>query len=176
MSTIKTKELTQHAIYEASRKNVEVTIEKDVHTLSVTIHARTGTHKSSHTFAAFEIMTSSLDAEELFAEQIKIMVEKLTANPESRINELESELRTYKDAVKQLAFELEMSATKQTAIRADKIRKFALQQAARYVMDFGIPKTGADLVRLCKEIEELKTTKDQAIADVLKVMDEGFKK
>jgi hypothetical protein len=90
------------------------------------------------------------------------------------ISRLEDELRAYKDAVRQLSFDLEMSKSNSTAIRVDEIRKMALVQAARYVMDFGVPKSGAELERLCKEIEGLKTTKDAAIQSALQQMQEAF--
>jgi hypothetical protein len=52
----------------------------------------------------------------------------------------------------------------------------ALAQASRYVMDFGVPKSGSELERLCKEIEGLKTTKDAAIQAALQKMQETFGK
>jgi len=41
-------------------------------------------------------------------------------------------------------------------------------------MDFGVPRSGAELERLCKEIEGLKTTKDLAISEALQKMQEAF--
>jgi hypothetical protein len=76
--------------------------------------------------------------------------------------------------VKQLSFDLEMSQTMSTSIRVEEIRNMALAQASRYVMDFGVPKSGSELERLCKEIKELKTTKDLAISEALQKMQEAF--
>lgn len=161
------------AIHEANKRHVEIRIENDIHTDHTTIHANTGTEKISYVFSRFALKVAESPEEEI-VKQIEIMTKKLTSRPDSRIQDLEAELRTYKDAVKQLSFDLEMSQTKSTAIKVDEIRKVALAQASRYVMDFGVPKSGAELERLCKEIEGLKTTKDAAMEAASKKMQEAF--
>ena len=168
-------DLIHLAIHEASKRHVEIRIERDANGFMTYIHANTGTDKISRSFSNFELMTHE-NPEEAITTAIKDMTIKLTSQPKSRIADLESELRTYKDAVKQLSFDLEMSQTKSTAIRVGEIRKIALAQAARYVMDFGVPKSGSELERLCKEIEGLKTTKDAAIQAALQKMQETFGK
>jgi hypothetical protein len=166
-------DLIHLAIYEAKKRHVEIRIVRDTDSSMTHIHAHTGTEKISRSFSSFELMTH-WSPEEAIVDAIKDMTKKLTSRPESRITDLEAELRTYKDAVKQLSFDLEMSRTKSTAIKVDEIRKMALAQASRYVMDFGVPKSGSELERLCKEIEGLKTTKDAAIQSALKKMQETF--
>ena len=168
-------DLIHLAIHEAKKQHVEVRIERDTSSHMTYIHAHTGTEKISMSFSSFELMTH-WSPEEAIVGAIKDMTKKLTSRPESRIANLEAELRTYKDAVKQLSFDLEMSRTKSTAIKVDEIRKLALAQASRHVMDFGVPKSGSELERLCKEIEGLKTTKDAAIQSALKKMQETFGK
>jgi hypothetical protein len=166
-------DLIHLAIHEANKRHVEIRVEQDANSFTTHIHANTGTDKLSVSFSSFELMTHE-NPEEVITAAIKDMTIKLTSQPKSRIADLEAELRTYKDAVKQLSFDLEMSQTKSTAIKVDEIRKVTLAQASRYVMDFGVPKSGAELERLCKEIEGLKTTKDAAMEAASKKMQEAF--
>lgn len=98
----------------------------------------------------------------------------LIKKKEARILQLESELRSYKKTVHQLSFDLEMQETKSTSIMVDEIRRLALALAARHVMDFGVPKSGSELERLCREIEGLKTAKDAAMEAALQKMQEAF--
>lgn len=168
-------DLIHLAIHEAKKQHVEVRIERDISSDVTYIHAHTGTEKISMSFSSFELMTH-WSPEEAIVDAIKDMTKKLTSRPESRIANLEAELRTYKDAVKQLSFDLEMSQTMSTSIRVEEIRNMALAQASRYVMDFGVPKSGSELERLCKEIKELKTIKDIAIQAALQKMQETFGK
>lgn len=93
-------------------------------------------------------------------------------------SQMEAELQKYKDAVKQLAFELEMAQSNSrgadTALRVAEIRRAALEQASDYVMDFGVPKSGAELERLCNEIKGLKETKDMAMSRAAAAMNKFF--
>jgi len=98
----------------------------------------------------------------------------LIKKKELRISDLESELRAYKDTVHKLSFDLEMKEAKSTLIRVDEIRRLALAHAARHVMDFGVPKSGSELERLCREIEGLKTAKDATMEAAYQKMQEAF--
>ena len=91
--------------------------------------------------------------------------------------QLKAELEKYKAAVKQLSFDLEMAQGRggaDTAIRVNEIRRMALEQAADYVMDYGIPKTGADLEKLCGEIKGLKETRNMAMQRAADAMSQKF--
>lgn len=95
----------------------------------------------------------------------------------NRITQLERELERYKAAVKQLSFELEMASGNANKIaNVTAIRKMALEQAAEFVMDWGIPKDGHDLEELCKQITSLKETRALAIKRAADAMDAMFYK
>lgn len=88
----------------------------------------------------------------------------------------EHELARYKEIVKQLAFELEMAqGTKPDVVeRVRAIRKAALEQAAEFVMDWGIPRDGKDFEELCKQIPKLKETKAMIVQRGLGAMTAAF--
>lgn len=89
---------------------------------------------------------------------------------------VEQELAKYKEIVKQLAFELEMAQTSQPDVveRVRSIRKAALEQAAEFVMDWGIPRDGKDFEELCKQIPRLKETKAMSVQRGLEAMTAAF--
>lgn len=89
---------------------------------------------------------------------------------------IEQELAKYKETVKQLAFELEMAQTNQPDVveRVRAIRKAALEQAAEFVMDWGIPRDGKDFEELCKQIPKLKETKAMSVQRGLDAMTAAF--
>lgn len=94
--------------------------------------------------------------------------------------ELHAELLSYKQAVHQLSFQLEMLKDKQAMPVAPHrtvmtIRKHALKQAAEFVMDWGVPKSGGNLVELCKQIKELPETRATGVGRALDEMDIAFK-
>jgi hypothetical protein len=91
--------------------------------------------------------------------------------------ELLMELRGYKVAVHQLSFQLEMLKDKSPVPheRIMAVRKHALKQASEFVMDWGVPKSGADLVDLCKQIKDLPESKKAAVDRALEEMDIAFK-
>lgn len=102
---------------------------------------------------------------------------QIQADHTSDVNKLRSELDKYKTAVKQLSFDLEMSkgaGKVNLATNVAAIRKLALEQAAEFVMDWGVPKDGHDLEELCKQITNLKETKALAINRALGAMDAFF--
>ena len=77
------------------------------------------------------------------------------------IVQLKAELDKYKAAVKQLAFDLEMAqSTSRSSVDEKIIRKFALEQAADYLMDHGCIRTGAELEQVCDQIRKLHPSKD----------------
>ena len=157
----------------ASMYSVQVRFEQHLYNNTLEVICFSETKRNRITINQMDFI---LHGEEIIADAIKKMVKEFDINDRARIATLESELREYKEAVKSLSFELEMTkdVDKHALVRIDKVRAIALKQAARYVMDFGIPKSGAELERLCKEIEGLKTTKDLAISEALQKMQESF--
>jgi hypothetical protein len=112
---------------------------------------------------------------EMVAELIGVQVKENRQMTQAQ--KLQAELDKYKAVVKQLSFDLEMargSGGSDTAIRVNEIRRMALEQAADYVMDYGIPKSGHDLETLCKQIKELKETRDMAIERAASAMSQQF--
>lgn len=85
---------------------------------------------------------------------------------DAEIRRLEGELSRYKDAVKQLAFDLEMASTfgspyvhiKESEVKGE-VRRVALDQAAEHLMDHGVIRTGKELEAVCNEIKSLSTVK-----------------
>jgi hypothetical protein len=77
---------------------------------------------------------------------------------EGRIAELERELTKYKAAVKDLSFKLEMAGTGGAIVKEYEVRKFALEQAAEFLMDHGVITTGNDLVEVCEQIKKLSAS------------------
>lgn len=85
-------------------------------------------------------------------------------------------LSSYKETVHQLSFDLEMSKENpNTFANITAIRRIALEQAANYVMDWGVPKSGDDLVKLCEKIKSLHETKAAAVARGLAAIGIHFK-
>ena len=163
----------QEAIHKASKHSVQVRFEDHLYNNTLEIICFSETKRNRITITQFDFV---LHGEEIIVDAINKMVKEFDINDRARIATLESELRDYKAAVKDLAFQLEMTkdVDKAAAIRIDNIRLAALKQASRHVMDFGVPRSGAELERLCKEIEELKATKDLAISEALHKMQEAF--
>ncbi len=74
-------------------------------------------------------------------------------------------LESYKQAVHQLSFDLEMTKENpNTFANVAAIRKIALNQAADFVSDWGVPKSGEDFVKLCEQIRSLHETRALAVA------------
>lgn len=91
---------------------------------------------------------------------------------------LREELRAYKETVYQLSFQLELLVDKNPSLPHERVlavRKHALKQASEFVMDWGVPKSGADLVDLCKQIKDLPESKRAAVDRALEEMDIAFK-
>jgi hypothetical protein len=91
--------------------------------------------------------------------------------------ELLMELRDYKETVHQLSFQLEMLKDKSHIPheRVMAVRRHALKQASEFVMDWGVPKSGGDLVDLCKQIKDLPETKRSALDRAIEEIDIAFK-
>jgi type IV secretory pathway VirJ component len=106
---------------------------------------------------------------------LKASVTPSTPATNNRIAELERELEKYKAAVKQLSFDLEMASSNPNAAASVKqIRKVALEQAAEFVMDYGIPTDGRSLEELCKQITKLKETRRMSIERAASAMSQTF--
>jgi len=86
---------------------------------------------------------------------------------ELHAKELAAELEAYKAAVHSLSFELEMlkdgGKKSITHREVTLIREHALNHASEFVMDWGIPKSGEDLVNLCDKIKKLSEKKIDAV-------------
>lgn len=119
-------------------------------------------HPDQHRIAeAIQNMANSVE------DKIKIEAGEQPVNTrttQNRISELERELEKYKYAVKQLSFDLEMANTNPNlAASVKSIRQAALDQAAEFVMDYGIPKDGRALEDLCQQISKLRETRAMAL-------------
>ena len=92
----------------------------------------------------------------------------MTRPVEDLLMELESAhmmLDAYKQAVHQLSFDLEMTKENPNKVaNVAAIRKIALNQAADFVSDWGVPTSGEDFVKLCDQIRSLHETKAAAVA------------
>jgi hypothetical protein len=75
-----------------------------------------------------------------------------------RVAELERELAKYKAAVKDLSFKLEMAGAGGAIVKEHEVRKFALEQAAEFLMDHGVITTGNELVEVCEQIKKLSAS------------------
>lgn len=93
----------------------------------------------------------------------------------TRIAELERELERYKEAVKKLSFDLEMSRTpsKAVATEAD-VRKATLEMAAEFLMDYGVIRTGPELQSVCEQMKKLHPSRAIVMADAAKKMAAGW--
>lgn len=100
------------------------------------------------------------------------------AEPKVRIRELERELEKYKAAVKQLSFDLEMATSNKsyaTNVETERvIRKFALEQAAEYLNDHGVIRTGVELEQVCEQIKKLHPTRDIKMGQAAAAMNAMF--
>ena len=103
--------------------------------------------------------------------------EERTGDP--RIYELERELAKYKEAVKQLSFDLEMATnnnkTYATNVETERvIRRFALEQAADFLNDHGVIRTGVELEQVCEQIKKLHPTRDIKLGQAAAAMNAAF--
>lgn len=96
-------------------------------------------------------------------------------NEAVRVVELERELQRYKEAVKKLSFDLEMSRTpsKAVATEAD-VRKATLEMAAEFLMDYGVIHTGPELQSVCEQMKKLHPSRAMVMADAAKKMAAGW--
>lgn len=165
--------LIAEAIQKASLYSVRVRFEHHMHTntLEIICLSETKAHRAMLTERELAML-----GESLIAEKINTMVKHFNNNDAGRIATLESELRTYKEVVTNLAFQLEMKEGRaHNTENINAIRKLALEQASNFVMDWGIPKSGSDLVELCSRIKSLHETKDVAIKRAMAAIDIVFK-
>lgn len=95
-----------------------------------------------------------------------------------RVIELEGQLAKYKAAVKQLSFDLEMATsnkTYSTNVETERvIRKFALEQAAEFLNDHGVIRTGVELEQVCEQIKKLHPTRDIRMGQAAAAMNAMF--
>jgi hypothetical protein len=96
-------------------------------------------------------------------------------NDAMRVLELERELARYKEAVKKLSFDLEMSRTpsKAVATEAD-VRKATLEMAAEFLMDYGVIRTGPELQSVCEQMKKLHPSRAMVMAEAAKKMAAGW--
>lgn len=95
-----------------------------------------------------------------------------------RITSLELELAKYKQAVKQLSFDLEMAQSNKsyaTNVETERvIRKFALEQAAEFLNDHGVIRTSTELEQVCEQIKKLHPTRDIKMGQAAAAMSAMF--
>jgi hypothetical protein len=165
--------LIAEAIQKASLYGVRVRFEHHMHNNALEIICLSETKAHRAMLRERELVVLG---ESLIAERINTMVKQFNNSDASRIATLESELRTYKEVVTNLAFQLEMKEGRaHNTENINAIRSLALEQASNFVMDWGIPKSGGDLVELCGRIKSLHETKDVAIKRAMAAIDIVFK-
>lgn len=160
---------TEEAIRWASSKDVAVQLSRDVVTANTRIHAyhRSSSMALDRIVSAYDHYASTTPQDVYVAQQIKAVVDELLSNAVStgessddfkqKYAALQVELARYKDTVKKLAFDLEMAQTSGSGavVVESAVRSIALEQAAEFVMDWGVPKDGNDLAELCKQIARI---------------------
>lgn len=73
-----------------------------------------------------------------------------------KLQGVQRDLNKYKDAVKTLAFDLEMAQTEGHVLVSEAaVRKAALEQAAEFLMDHGVITSGNALVEVSEQIKKL---------------------
>lgn len=173
------------AIKRAARSGVEVHVEHNVHLQNIHLFAIKN-KGSSNELSTTKVVTDtdyrmSHDGQEMLSDLINKMTEEIFYyNGGSEVEQLREELKKYKAAVKQLAFELEMASDgdgkqrKNLLLKESEVRKYALEQAADLLMDNGIVTTGADLEQICKKILELKPSKSYVMGQAAAQMENFF--
>lgn len=161
------------AVRRASLYSVQVRFEQHLHNNTLEVICFSETKRNRITINQIDFI---LHGEEIIADAINKMVKEFDINDRARIATLESELRDYKAVVKDLAFQLEMKEGRaHNTENINAIRSLALEQASNFVMDWGIPKSGSDLVELCGRIKSLHETKDVSIKRAMAAIDIVFK-
>ena len=155
---------------------VDVTEQYAEFNRKITVQSLGSKHALSCVIRDYDNYTTSLSMDELIGKKIDEMVNSLIAQGAAgdggftkgasedykrKFLELQDELAKYKDAVKMLAFQLEMQKSEGagTITIESEVRKYALAQAAELVMDWGIPKDGHDLSALCEQITKIPREK-----------------
>lgn len=178
----------QQAINSVSRSGFVVEIKRNDIDQTTVVSVWRGKYRYNKMFPEVFLQDSRTSYEEIIVSAIfecadRVAQEEQGMKPtpfemdagRNRITELERELEKYKTVVKQLSFDLEMSNTNPNAAANVKaIRKAALDQAADYVMDYGIPKDGRDLEELCKKISKLTETRKMAVERGVRAMEAMF--
>lgn len=104
---------------------------------------------------------SWVDGTDLLGRRLIDLAKEIRHNMDGKtIESVERELAKYKDAVKRLSFELEMAHTGAGSVKVNEVRRLALEQAAEFVMDYGIPGSGEELEIMCDQIKRLPIHKD----------------
>ena len=177
MSAGKPTPRTDDAVRQASREGVDIFMQYRAESACIELLAR-----NIKTGLEVREMVEVMRLMHTEDEAVAITIEKLcrqvkSPHPTEELDMLRRQLEQYRTAVKQLSFELEMSkgaGKVNLATNVAAIRKMALEQAAEFVMDWGIPKDGHDLEELCKQIPNLKETKALAINRAIDAMDIFF--
>lgn len=105
---------------------------------------------------------SWVDGTDLLGRRLIDLAKEVRHNMDGKtIESVEKELAKYKEAVKHLSFQLEMAEGRSdAAVKVNEVRKLALEQAAEFVMDYGIPGSGEELEIMCDQIKRLPIHKD----------------
>jgi hypothetical protein len=182
MSTNKStdQQIIDAAVRIESARGVGIEVVQQFETMDYVINVRKGNKSISHRVPQFAWVASP----HLIAQDIRHAVDSLlgeSQRTEPRIEELERELAKYKEAVKQLSFDLEMATTSNktysTNVETERvIRKFALEQAAEYLNDHGVIRTSAELEQVCEQIKKLHPTRDIKMGQAAAAMNAMFTK
>jgi hypothetical protein len=166
--------LTREVIKEASRRGCHATCEYSIVSDSYIVRAQNVSTGKRVEKILLRVDTDIFGLDFLVSKTIASLVDELH-KPEPP-HSVEIELQRYKEIVKQLSFELEMAQeTKPDVVaRVSAIRKAALEQAAEFVMDWGIPRDGKDFEEMCKQITKLKESKSMAVQRGLDAMTAAF--
>lgn len=115
------------------------------------------------------------DYEEGVDVRIKELCRELYSDDRQDIDALNTELKKYKEVVKQLSFDLEMARTPARAVATEAdVRKQTLEMAADFLMDYGVIKTGTELESVCNQMKKLHPSRKAVIQSALDKMNEAF--
>jgi hypothetical protein len=128
----------------------------DVHAYCIRVQVRAADGRKAEVAINVNELMLAKDPIHVIGERL-LMAAKDLATEEWNIR---AELNRYKEAVKKLSFDLEMATTGQAVVRVEEVRKLALEQAAEFVMDHGVPHSGEELEQLCAQIKKLPMHKD----------------
>lgn len=177
MSSKLDQQIIDEAVRIESARGVGIEVIQHFESMDYIINVRKGGKSLSHRVSQIEWATTP----SLIARDIRRAVDAMLGAEQGesrRVAELESELAKYKQAVKQLSFDLEMAQSSKsyaTNVETERvIRKFALEQAAEFLNDHGVIRTGVELEQVCEQIKKLHPTRDIRMGQAAAAMNAMF--